>query len=441
LGTGLENADELKDRCDYVNSMDIREGRINMSSHWTNRTVVNCTTTLLVAAGLLVACDRENEPMAPTVSPSTEMQLDVADQGGGPILPGPSEHAVATPVALDVDVSELLPATVELAVPMACGDLTVYDQEDVSTLCSPLTLAATPIVSPTCPQVVSGSVRLEVDLNCVNQNGLIVGSDNTVIDLNGHTIRCTGAGYFGSCQGVFTNGIYTNNHRNVHIFSHRPGGTIDGFHHGILVPTNSNNVKVKQLVITGPAGVTGSRRPGFVIGIRVDGVDCDDGIVRLGGGTKTANDISYHNRGIQVLGSTCVLIDQNRIHDNNKNQFFPAGDHALGIAVFSSPNIHLVGSVLTNNGDGFATEGGIALIDATTGTLVNNNQADANLGSGIETTQGASDNYIVNNQMLRNTFRDATSDQSGVNRWNENNRCVTQTTPQPPPGVCGPGEA
>ena len=60
-----------------------------MSSHCTNRTVVNCTTTLLVAAGLLVACDRENEPMAPTASPSAEMQLDVATLGteDNPALP------------------------------------------------------------------------------------------------------------------------------------------------------------------------------------------------------------------------------------------------------------------------------------------------------------------------------------------------------------------
>lgn len=52
-----------------------------MSSHWTNRTVVNCTTTLLVAAGLLLGCDRENEPMAPTDSPSAGMQFDVATLG------------------------------------------------------------------------------------------------------------------------------------------------------------------------------------------------------------------------------------------------------------------------------------------------------------------------------------------------------------------------
>ena len=412
-----------------------------MRSHWTNRTVVNCTTTLLVAAGLLVACDRENEPMAPPASPSTEMQLDVVDQGS-PVLAGPSQEAVATPVALDVDVSQLLPATVELAVPMVCGDLTVYDQEDVSTLCNPVTLAATPIVSPTCPQVVSGSVRLEVDLHCVNTSGLIVGGDNTVIDLNGHRIFCTGAGYFGSCQGLgFGNNGIQINHKNVHVFSHLPGGTIDGFHHGILVQPNSNNVKVKQLVITGPAGTPGARRPGFVIGIRVDGVDCEDGIVRLGGGTKTANDISHHGRGIQIANSTCVLIDRNRIHDNRKNQNGTAGDHAFGIALFSAPNIHLVGGVLTNNGDGDFLESGIGLIDGTVGTLVNNNQSNANRGNGIGTMQGANGNYIVNNEMLTNSFRDAFSDQSGVNQWNENNRCVTQTTPQPPPGVCGADEA
>ena len=68
------------------------------------------------------------------------------------------------------------------------------------------------------------------------------------------------------------------------------------------------------------------------------------------------------------------------------------------------------------------------------------NESNRNMGNGIETIQGALDNYIVNNQMLGNTGLDAFSDPISVNRWNENNQCKTQSAPQPPPGVCGPDE-
>jgi len=401
----------------------------------------------LAGAVLLVGCDRAAD-RAPTALPSGTMQQEVAaydDQ----LQPAPFDGAVVAPAPLDVDVTQLLPETVELLTPAVCGDVTVYDQEDLATLCSPTTLAATPIVSPTCPQTVSGSVRLETDLICTNTNGLIVGSDNTVIDLNGHRIVCTGAGYFGSCQGGSVQvGISANNYRNVHIFSHLPEGTIDGFDRGIRVPANSRNVKVKQIIVTGPAGAAGVPRPPFMIGISITGVGCDGGTVRIGGGTQTANEISHHSRGVEADFSACVYIGANRVHDNRKNILVPVGgSHAVGIILFSSSNNHIRSNLVTHNADGFAIEGGIALAGLgvtsppTTSNLVVNNESDENDGNGVETIQGATDNDIVNNQMLRNANIDAFSDQSGVNSWNENNQCVTQTTPQPPPGVCSPDDA
>jgi hypothetical protein len=49
-----------------------------MSSHWTNRTMVHCTTFLLVAAGLLVACNRDTEPTAPVTA--APMRPDAAQE-------------------------------------------------------------------------------------------------------------------------------------------------------------------------------------------------------------------------------------------------------------------------------------------------------------------------------------------------------------------------
>ena len=109
---------------------------------------------------------------------------------------GDAEDAVAPafglPTAVGGDTSMLVAATTELASPRQCGEITVYDAEDVATLCAGSTQDATPITSPTCPQTVSGSVRLETDLVCTDSTALIVGSNNTVIDLNGHQITCRG---------------------------------------------------------------------------------------------------------------------------------------------------------------------------------------------------------------------------------------------------------
>jgi hypothetical protein len=68
------------------------------------------------------------------------------------------------------------------------------------------------------------------------------------------------------------------------------------------------------------------------------------------------------------------------------------------------------------------------------------NEVNGNDGEGIATAQGAAGNSIVNNEMRFNSQFDAYSDDSGANSWNNNNRCRTQTTPQPPPGVCNSGE-
>jgi parallel beta-helix repeat protein len=345
------------------------------------------------------------------------------------------------------DVTDLVPATVQLPTPLLCNGVTVYDQEDVATFCSlggVGTLSATPIVSPTCPQTVSGSVRLEVDLSCTDTSGLIVGSDNTVIDLNGHTIKCTGAGIAASCQGPVAGpepdiGVDTNGKDNVHVFSHLDGGTITGFDQGVTIRSASDNVKVKQLVITGPA-LYFPNRPSNVIGILVMGTTCGGGNIRLGGGTSTANDISNHTTGIELQSAACVYMGHNTIHDNLASAF-----NDYGIVLRNSPTNHLDGNVVTHNG-GCCADGGIALIGSgTVDTLVTNNVANNNGFTpfaaptfGIGTENGAANNHIVNNEMFFNGNFDAFSNNgTNLNTWNENNRCGTQTTPEPPPGVCG----
>src|ERR671925_1567261 len=99
--------------------------------------------------------------------------------------------------------------------------------------------AAAPITNPACGEVVQGNVNLTANLNC-NGDGLIVGADNTVINLNGYTI--TGPGQQSSKVGV----VVPNND-NVMLTG---PGAIKGFQAGVLA-TGSNNVQIKSIILTG----------------------------------------------------------------------------------------------------------------------------------------------------------------------------------------------
>jgi hypothetical protein len=301
------------------------------------------------------------------------------------------------------------------------------------------TPAATPIVSSACPQTVSGSVRLETDLLCTNTSGLIVGADNTAIDLNGHKIVCTGTGYQGSCQGGSVEiGVDTNNYDNVHVFSHVNGGTIDGFDRGVFVRSLSDSATVKQLTLTGPPLSTVPPYRPAVFGVLVEGNHCPDGVVLVAG-----NEVENHTTGIRINVASCVNVSGNTVHENS------GGDPELtlnaGIRLRNSSTNQVRGNVVTNNGSGVVAppppDSGIVLGTApTTDNQVVGNRVNSNNGEGITTAQGAADNVIVNNEMRFNSEFDAYSDNSGTNSWNKNNRCRTQTSPEPPAGVCNAGE-
>ena len=183
----------------------------------------------------------------------------------------------------------------------------------------PLVAAQAEETPVTCGQVVVGTVKLANDLHCVETDGLIVGSDDTIIDLNGHRIVCTGAGYRGSCQGTAVasapdedpeNGVSIEGHHNVHVFSSVYGATIDGFDNGVAID-RSSDVKVEHLIITAPPALEpadpANPRP-FSHGIIIRQSNCaGDTQHHLGTGEKSGNDISNHNQGIAVNGS-CVSI-------------------------------------------------------------------------------------------------------------------------------------
>src|SRR5205823_1574389 len=98
----------------------------------------------------------------------------------------------------------------------------------------------------------------------------------------------------------------------------------------------------------------------------------------------------------------------------------------------------------TRNGRNGFFDAGLLVFNGSD-NLVDENQFNSNNGDGIATRFSSTGNDIVNNQMLFNSLppahHDAADDSTTpANTWNDNNRCQTQTAPQPPPGVCNPGE-
>jgi len=98
------------------------------------------------------------------------------------------------------------------------------------------TAAITPITNPACGEVVQGNVNLTANLNCTG-DGLIVGADNTVINLNGYTVSGPG-------QQSSKVGVVVPNNDNVMVTG---PGVIKGFQAGILA-TGSNNVQIKSII-------------------------------------------------------------------------------------------------------------------------------------------------------------------------------------------------
>src|ERR671930_1904700 len=93
--------------------------------------------------------------------------------------------------------------------------------------------------NPACGQVVSGNVTLTSNLNC-SGDGLIVGNDDTVINMNGYTIDGPG-------RGSSKVGIMIPASAHVEIMG---AGQIKDFQAGVLA-TGSNDVRVSRLIFSG----------------------------------------------------------------------------------------------------------------------------------------------------------------------------------------------
>jgi Right handed beta helix region len=325
---------------------------------------------------------------------------------------------------------------------------------------APASAEETPI---SCGQVVTGSIKVANDLTCVESTALIATSD-TVIDLNGHHIKCIGIGYQGSCQGILNgvntpdpepeDGVLIQGQNNVHVLTTKPGGTIEGFDNGIHME-RVTNIKVEHLVITGPPspGVVNPRP--FSHGILIRQSSCSEtnpemGNIHIGTGESSGNDLSNANQGIAINGN-CVHVVHNRVHDNNSNTSVPSN----GILINGGSENVVRGNEVFKNGDpadDTEQDGGITMRNRASRNHITNNVVNDNVGDGISVRSFSFDNKMDNNTMLRNgaelsgtVFYDAAGrlapgEPTGslllANTWNQNNVCVTQNQ-EVPPGVCG----
>ncbi|HTH23423.1 MAG TPA: hypothetical protein VL854_14480, partial [Nitrososphaeraceae archaeon] len=107
------------------------------------------------------------------------------------------------------------------------------------TMQSSVQMAHAQVASPACGQVVKGNVTLTANLNCPG-DGLIVGGDDTRIDLNGYTI--TGPGPDSSKVGIVV--------PNSDLVTVVGPGTVRSFQAGILV-TGSDGTNVKRVTFDG----------------------------------------------------------------------------------------------------------------------------------------------------------------------------------------------
>ncbi len=262
---------------------------------------------------------------------------------------------------------------------------------------------------------------LNADLNCVNETALFIGAIDVEVDLNGHTIDCTGAGYLGSCQGLGFSGVDQDGFTGMTVTG---PGTIDGFTWGVFVDATGANVK--DLFITGPASLGIGLNPrALAQGILVTGILCPidfDTTVNIHG-----NEIDNHGQGVALIDANCVNIHHNVIHDNNSDSF-----ESSGILLVRSDNNKIQHNDVFNNGEDLLIDGGILLYTSDSNNIHQNDVSNNN-GEGISLRNGSDLNKVDHNQVIGNTIGggfggDLTEIVAGAsNSWTKN--CFGTQTP------------
>lgn len=221
-------------------------------------------------------------------------------------------YMVATILSLTAVIGLAMQPTTQMAHAQTNTNQTPSTSQSASTNSVPT------VTNPACGEVVQGNVNLTSDLNCTS-DGLLVGSSNTVINLNGHTIA--GPGPQSSKVG-----IVVPDYDNVAI---NGDGTIKGFQAGILV-TGANNVQAKLI------GLTANEIGMFLTGAK--GVSMSQSTVwnnNLGvaahssnGASMTGNMLSGNTlAGLTLVNTVKSIIAGNNVEGGQNGLFLDAQSH------------------------------------------------------------------------------------------------------------------
>ena len=306
--------------------------------------------------------------------------------------------------------------------------------------------------SASCGCLAVSSVSLKADMLCMDKDGIIVGANGITIRLNGFRIQCTDPlGYGMSCQGGThpnNTGVKIVNRSNVTV---RGSGAIQGFDTGILV-SGGSYIEIEKLNITAPdadlgvflaVGATPTARPDTA-GILVQGTSLYSDIDIF------ANSVDNHTAGIRLENAKGVEVRMNFAHDNNGGLSSTFGGESHGVHLVDSTDNVIHNNLVVDNGVNVGDDSGI-MLDGSLNNRVHGNNVSFSNGDGISVRQGSANNVIDNNVILYNTSNEtipsngriffdlASKTGAGVNTFNTNNRCETESTGVPAT-VCNSGE-
>lgn len=215
-----------------------------------------------------------------------------------------------------------------------------------------------------CGATITASVTLTADLACAGSNGLVIGANNVVVNLGGHTLSGNGTNYGIDDVGGFT-GLTVEN------------GVIDDFNNGILVFGGANNAKFMGLRVQNQvnSGILVSAANGAKItgSYLVSNGDVGIGLTGTTGDSVSGSWIEGNSSyGIAVSNGLSLLITRNTVLDNT----------AGGIDIGGTSSGSVTGNIVNDN-----KASGISAGPAFTGVksplTVGKNRASFNTNYGI----------------------------------------------------------
>lgn len=209
-----------------------------------------------------------------------------------------------------------------------------------------------------CGAVVIQSASLDADIGPCSGNGLILGTDNITLDLNGHRV-------FGT-PGSAAVGIFLNGRSGVAV----KNGIVSGFEAGVAIQGGAGN-SVTSMVVRD--NVSRFALTNFASGIAV--MNSSD--------NRIASSRIERNgpvAGIEIIGaSSRTTVDHNLIANNDLMQLGLGSDNGIGLRAVGSSSPAF--------------------------TLIQYNQIVANGLNGIFAGTNVSDSTIINNDVSGNGFK------------------------------------